>query len=100
MLPNTRLKVKKAVIFATAAIGMLSLFYGASLYFDYSQRMPTEPQQQAGRTYPVDLKGQIFYTTQAEQHRYYAAQIIFFASVITLGVTSWIAWRRSLARAA
>ncbi len=92
--------LKKAFVLTTAAIGMLSYIYGAYLYFDYRARMPMEPQQQTGRTYPVALSGRTVYTTKTEQRRYYAAFYIFGASVITLAVTGWVVWRRSLSRAA
>jgi len=88
------LRLKKVLVRTTAVIGMISLFYTAYLYYDYRARMPTQPQPQAGRTYAVYLKGDTFYTTKTEQRRYYATQYIFFASVITIGVTSWIRWRR------
>ncbi len=94
------LRLQKALVRTTAIIGMISLFYTAYLYYNYRARMPNEPQPQTGRTYPVDLKGTIFYTTKAEQRRYYATRYIFFASVITIGATSWIRWRRSHSRAA
>ena len=97
---GSSLRLKKAFVRATAVIGVLSLFYTAYLYYDYSARMPIEPQQQTGRTYPVSLKGETFYTTRTEQRRYYATQYIFLASVITIGAMSWIQWRRSLSRAA
>jgi len=92
--------LKKVVVRTAAIIGMLSLLYAAYLYFDYTARMPSQPQQQTGRTYPVVLKGRTVYTTRTEQRRYYAAHYIFFASVITVGAMSWIVWRRSLSRAA
>ena len=100
MESDRALRLKKVLVRTTAVIGMISLLYTAYLYYDYRGRMPTEPQPQTGRTYPVDLKGTIFYTTKAEQRRYYATQYIFFASVITIGATSWIRWRRSHSRAA
>ena len=94
-----------AVGSGTVKVGGLLSYNGklnltAYLYYDYSARMPNEPQQQTDRTYPVSLKGETFYTTRTEQHRYYATQYIFFASVITIGAMSWIQWRRSLSRAA
>ncbi len=94
------LPLKKVLVRTTAVIGMISLFYTAYLYFDYRARMPTEPQPKVGRTYAVDLRGDTFYTTKMEQRRYYVTQYIFFASVITIGATSWIRWRRSQSRAA
>src|SRR6266516_190680 len=93
-------RLKKAFVLTTAAIGMLSYIYGAYLYYDYRDRMPMEPQQQTGRTYPVALSGRTFYTTKTEQRRYYSARYIFSASVITLVITGWIVCRRSLSRAA
>ena len=93
-------RLKKAFVLTTAAIGMLSYIYGAYLYYDYRAQMPMEPQQQTGRTYPVTLSSRTFYTTKTEQHRYYVARYTFFASVITLVGTGWVAWRRSLSRAA
>ena len=100
MESDRALRLQKVLVGTTAVIGMISLFYTAYLYYDYRARMPTEPQLNAGRTYPVDLKGDTFYTTKTEQRRYYATQYIFFASVITIGATSWIRWRRSHSRAA
>jgi hypothetical protein len=93
-------RLKKAFVLTTAAIATLSFLYGTYLYCDYRARMPSEPQQERGRTYPLALSSRTYYTTKTEQRRYYAARYIFFASVITLGVTSWIEWRRSLSRAA
>jgi len=46
------------------------------------------------------LKKAFVLTTAAIATLSFAARYIFFASVITLGVTSWIEWRRSLSRAA
>ncbi len=46
---GSSLSLKKAFVRATAVIGVLSLFYTAYLYYDYRARMPSEPQQQAGR---------------------------------------------------
>jgi len=97
---GSSLRLKKALVRATAVISVLSLSYTAYLYYDYRGRMPSEPQQQTDRTYPVSLKGETFYTTKTEQRRYYATQYIFFASVLTIGAMSWIQWRRSLSRAA
>jgi len=94
------LRLKKVLVRTTAVIAMISLLYSAYLYYDYRARMPTEPQLNAGRTYPVDLKGDTFYTTKTEQRRFYATEYIFFASVITIGAVSWIRWRRSHSRAA
>ena len=99
-IAGSSVRLKKTFVRATAVIGVLSLFYTAYLYYDYSARMPNEPQRQTGRTYPVSLKGETLYTTRTEQHRYYATQYIFFASVITIGAVSWIQWRRSLSRTA
>src|SRR2546426_640405 len=97
---NRALRLKKGLVRTTAVIGMISLLYSAYLYYDYRARMPTEPQPNAGRTYPVDLKGDTFYTTKMEQRRFYATEYIFFASAITIGAASWIRWRRSHSRAA
>jgi|SRR5213083_1812947 len=66
------LRLKKVLVRTTAVIGMISWFYTAYLYYNYRARMPTEPQPRAGRTYPVDLKGDTFYTTKTEQRPYYA----------------------------
>ncbi len=100
MESDRAVRLKKVLVRTTAVIGMISLFYTAYLYYDYRARMPTEPQPETGRTYPVDLKGDTFYATKTEQRRYYATQYIFVASVITIGAMSWIQWRRSLSRAA
>ena len=100
MESDRALRLKKVLVRATAVIGMISLLYTAYLHYDYRARMPTEPQPNEGRTYPVDLKGDTFYTTKTEQRRYYATQYIFFASVITISAMSWIRWRRSQSRAA
>ena|SRR6267143_1398309 len=100
MEPDRALRITKVLVRTTAVIGMISLLYTAYLYYDYRARMSTTPQPNAGRTYPVHLKGDTFYTTKTEQRRYYATQYIFFASVITIGATSWIRWRHSHSRAA
>jgi len=94
------LRLKKVVVRTVAIIAILSWLCAAYLYFDYAARMPSEPQERTGRTYPVDLKGRIFYTTRTEQRLYYAPHYVFFACVITIGTLSWIQWRRSLSRAA
>jgi len=94
------LHLKKALVRTAAVIGIVSMFYSAYLYYDYRARMPREPQQKTGRAYPVSLKGETYYTTKAEQRRYYAPQYVFVACVITIGAVSWIQWRRSLSRAA
>ena len=100
MESDRALRITKILVRTTAVIGMISLFYTAYLYYDYRARMPTRPLPNAGRTYPVDLKGDTFYTTKTEQRRFYATEYIFFASVITIGAASWIRWRRSHSRPA
>jgi hypothetical protein len=79
---------------------MISGLYGAYLFFDYRDRLPAEPQEQTARTYPIKIQGRKFYGTKTEQRRYYAAEYIFFASVLTMTGTSWVVWRRKLGRAA
>src|SRR5258705_13597098 len=99
MESDRAVRLKKVLVRMTAGIAMISLLYSAYLYYDYRARMPTEPQPNAGRTYPVDLKGDTFYTTKTEQRRYYATLYIFWASVITIVATGWVRWRRSHSRA-
>ena len=100
MESDRALRLKKVLVRTTSFIAMMSLLYSAYLYYDYRARMPTRPLPNAGRTYPVDLKGDTFYTTKMEQRRFYATEYIFFASVITIGAASWIRWRRSHSRPA
>ena len=83
-----------------AAIGMICGLYRAHLFFDYRDRLPAEPQEQTAQIYPVNIQGRTLYGTKAEQRRYHAAGYIFVGSVLTMAVTSWLLWRRELARAA
>ncbi len=91
---------KKTLAVAVWTVAMLSLLYLAYLSFDYSARMPAQPQPATGRIYAFEYKNRILYVTAAEQRRYRTATYVFMITwligVVTVGILS----RRSSDRAA
>ncbi len=74
---------KKTLAVAVWTVAMLSLLYLAYLSFDYSARMPAQPQPATGRIYAFEYKNRILYVTAAEQRRYRTATAVTAPSQVT-----------------